>query len=101
DWALKLIQLDAKDVAGYYTVGVLEWATAYPEFTRAKQAAGVKPEEYFIPDANVRKSLRDQLLPRIENGVRMLQTALQIDPNSFNAMAYMNLLDRLKAGMAE
>jgi hypothetical protein len=101
EWALKLVASNASDKSGYYTVGVLDWAIVYPEFMEAKQAAGVPQQEYFIPDASVRKSLRDRFAPRIEEGTRMLQTALQIDPEYSDAMAYMNLLDRLRSGMAE
>jgi len=101
DWVLKLIELDPKDKTAYYTAGVLDWALVYPEYLRAKQAAGGKIEEYFIPDANARKSLRDQYLPRIEDGFRALQIALGLDPQYADAMAYLNLLYRLKAGMAE
>ena len=95
------IQLDPKDKTAYYTAGVLDWVIVYPEYVRAKQATGGKMEEYWIPDTTSRKSLRDQFLPRIEDGFRMLQVALQLDPNYDDAMAYMNLLDRLKAGIVE
>ena len=101
DSAVKLIQLDPKDKTAYYTAGVLDWVIVYPEYVRAKQATGGKMEEYWIPDTTSRKSLRDQFLPRIEDGFRMLQVALQLDPNYDDAMAYMNLLDRLKAGIVE
>jgi beta-lactamase regulating signal transducer with metallopeptidase domain len=101
EWALKLIDLDPKDKTAYYAAGVLEWAAIYPEYQRSKQAAGVKQQEYWIPDANVRKRLRDQYLPQLEEGFRMLQIALQLDPDYADAMAYMNLLDRLKSGMVD
>jgi beta-lactamase regulating signal transducer with metallopeptidase domain len=101
EWALKLVESDAGDKAGYYTVGVLDWAIIYPEFIAAKQAAGVPQQEYFIPDATVRRTLRDRFTPQVEEGARMLQTALQIDPEYSDAMAYMNLLERLKSEMAE
>jgi beta-lactamase regulating signal transducer with metallopeptidase domain len=101
DWAVKLIQLDPKDKSAYYTAGVVDWVMVYPEFQQAKQAAGGNVEEYWIPDAASRKSLRDRCLPQIEDGFRMLQIALQLDPNYEDAMAYMNLLDRLKGGIVD
>ena len=101
DWVLKMIQLDPKEKGAYYTAAVLDWATVFPEFQRAKQAAGGRAEDYFIPDSNMRKNLRDQFLPQIEDGFRMLQIALQLDPNYADAMAYMNLLDRLKSGLVD
>jgi beta-lactamase regulating signal transducer with metallopeptidase domain/cell division septation protein DedD len=101
EWALKLIQLDPKDKTAYYTAGFLDWAIVYPEFQRAKQAAGGRPDDYSISDASLRKRLRDQFEPHIEEGFRMLQVALQLDPDYFDAMAYMNLLARLKSGLVD
>jgi beta-lactamase regulating signal transducer with metallopeptidase domain len=99
--ALKLTQLDPNDKSAAYTVGVLDWATIFPAFQRAKQAAGGKMEDYAIPDPNLRKSFRDQYQPQLEEGFRMLQAALQIDPNYDDAMAYLNLFYRLQAGMVD
>ena len=101
DWVLKMIQLDSNEKGAYYTAAVLDWATVFPEFQRAMQAAGGKAEDYSVPDANVRKKLRDQFLPQIEDGFRMLQIALQLDPNYADAMAYLNLLYRLKSGLVD
>jgi beta-lactamase regulating signal transducer with metallopeptidase domain/cell division septation protein DedD len=100
-WALKLIYVDPQDKAGYYTAGVVDWAMVFPELQRAKQAAGGKMEDYAIPDASVRKTLRDQYQGNVEEGLQMLQTALQLDPNYDDAMAYMNLLYRLKASLVD
>src|SRR5581483_2106412 len=36
DWAMKLIQADPKDKNGYYSVGVADWALAFPEVQRAR-----------------------------------------------------------------
>jgi tetratricopeptide (TPR) repeat protein len=101
EWALKLTQADGADKNAWYTVGVLDWAIVYPEFIEAKQRAGVPSQDYFIPDANVREALRNRFTGQIDEGERMLQTALQIDPSYAGAMAYMNLLERLKSGIAE
>ena len=100
EWARKLVNLDPGDKNAYYTLGVVDWASAYPVFQRAKEAAGVKKEDYFIPDASVRATLRAQLLPNINEGLQMLQKALELDPQYSDAMAYCDLLDRLKGGIA-
>src|SRR5439155_1091489 len=90
-----------KEKGAYYTAGRLDWATVFPEFQRVKQAAGGRMEDYSIPDAKLRKELRDRFLPQVEDGFRMLQIALQLDPDYSDAMAYMNLLCRLKAGLVD
>ncbi len=100
-WALKLVQFDPKHPGTYYTAGMLDWAAVYPEYVRAKKAAGGKVEEYSIPDPDLRKKLRDEFMPRVDDGFKMLEIALQLDPNYADAMAYTNLLCRLKAGMLD
>ena len=50
-----------------------------------------------IADPAARARLEAQMLPIIEDGFRMLQIALNLDPQSSDAMAYMNLLVQLKA----
>ena len=80
-------------------MGLLDWAIVFPEYQRAKQATGGKQEEYRIPDANVRKNLRDQYLPQVKEGKQMLSKALDLDPQYDQAMAYLNLLLRIEAAM--
>jgi beta-lactamase regulating signal transducer with metallopeptidase domain len=99
EWAEKLAAIDPNDKTAWYTMGVLDWAMVFPEYQRAKQAAGGKQEDYRIPDANLRKSLRDEYLPRVVEGKRMLVKALALDPQYDQAMAYLNLLLRIESGM--
>ncbi len=101
DWIAKLIQADPNSKTAYYTAGFLAWVTVYPEYQRARIEAGLSQNDYSIPDPNLRRSLRERFLPQIEYGFRMLQTAQQLDPDYDDAMAYMNLLCRLKAGLVD
>ena len=98
DWAMKLIQLDPEDKTGYCTAAFIDWSVAYPEVQRARSAAGMRPETSgAIPDAGARQALRDLHMPRIEEGLRMLGRAIELDPSYADAMAYMNLIYRLEA----
>ena len=95
---MKIIAQDPANGSAYYAAGVFDWQMAYGELTRARQAAGMRPQDPgILPDGSVRASLRAQLMPEIEGGFRMLQIALDKDPNWSDAMAYMNLLLRAKA----
>jgi TonB family protein len=101
DYALKAIQANPQDKYGYYTAGFIDWAIAYPDYAAARAAAGMKPPDPgVIPDASIREGFREKHGARIEEGFRMLQIALQIDPGYSDAMAYMNLLDRIQAAIA-
>ena len=100
--ALKAIAADASDATTYYTAGFLDWELIYPDYMAARKAAGMKPADPGnIPDAALRANLRLQHGPQIEEGFRMLQIALQLDPGYSDAMAYMNLLYRIQAGIAD
>jgi TonB family protein len=102
EWALKAIQADPKDKGAYYTIGFIDWALTYPDYGRARQAAGMQPQDSgIIPDAGLRQKVRTDHGAQIEDGFRMLQIAIQLDPGYSDAMAYMNLLYRIEAGIAD
>lgn len=98
---LKAVGHDASNPTSYYALGALDWQMVYPPIRAAQDAAGMPREAYFIPDAGVRKQLREQYGATIEEGFRMLQIALDRDPKMDSAMAYLNLLFRCEAAMAE
>ncbi len=100
-WTQKAIQADSTDAAAYYTAGFIDWSLTYPDYMRARQAAGMQPQDPgIIPDPALRQQVRTQHMSQIEDGHRMLQMALQIHPEYSDAMAYINLLYRIEAGIA-
>lgn len=102
DWIRKLIAEDPKDESAYYTAGFLDWSMAYPVYAEARAQAGMRVEtQGMIPDAAVRQRLRGEIGLRVEDGFRMLQIALQLNPKDDNAMAYMNLLYRMQAAIVD
>jgi beta-lactamase regulating signal transducer with metallopeptidase domain len=102
EWARKIVATYTKEKTAYYSLAVADWAVAVPAIISARNAAGLRPDAPpFLPDSATRASLRDQYGPTVDEGIRMLGSALKIDPNYSDAMAYMNLLYRLKALMAE
>lgn len=100
-WAAKLVGVAPDDASAWYTSGVLQWMTVYPEYGKAKQLSGSPVDQYRIPDANLRTDLRNRYLGDVEKGLQMLDRALQLDPRRDDAMAYMNLMFRLKAAMVD
>ena len=102
DWVMKMIAADPKLETAYYTAGFLDWSMIYPPYMQARAAAGMKPQDPgIIPDAAARKNFRDQYGPQLEEGFRMLQVALSLDPADDNGMAYMNLLYRIQAAIVD
>jgi tetratricopeptide (TPR) repeat protein len=103
---LRAIENDPANKHAYYMAGVYDWSLAYQEIGHAREAAGMRPpydspSQAQIPDAGTRARLRTRVLPFIEDGFRMLQIAIDRDPDFSNAMAYMNLLCRAKSAVVD
>ncbi|MGI8746031.1 MAG: tetratricopeptide repeat protein [Bryobacteraceae bacterium] len=102
DWYQKLVEADPQSKEGFYSLGVIDWLKTYPVRNTARVKLGMKPEDPGpIKDKKVKEELRQRNLPLVEDGLKDLQKALEIDPNYDDAMAYMNLLYRERADLAE
>ena len=102
DWNLKLIKADPQNKEAYYSLGVIDWLKWYPNLMKARAAMGMKPEDPGpLKDKKVKEELKQKYEPLIDDGIKNLQTALNIDPNYDDAMAYMNLLIRERADLAD
>ena len=101
-WALKAIQADSKDANAYYTLGFIDWCVTYPDYGKARQAAGMKQSDPgIIPDPSLRQQVKAQHAAHLEDGFRVLQVAIQLDPDFSDAMAYINLLYRIQAAISD
>lgn len=100
EWYLKLIAADPKNKEGYYSLAVIDWVKWYAAWTRARNDLGLRPEEAGpLKDKKVKEELQTQYGAVIDDGIKNLQKALDLDPNYDDAMAYMNLLIREKADL--
>lgn len=97
DLMLKVIAADPKNANAYYVAGYVDWRVAYAAIRKAEKQAGIPSETSQIPDAALRQSLRAAHESQLQEGATMLRTALQLDPKSPNAYAYLNLVYRSEA----
>jgi len=68
----------------------------------ARAKLGMKPEDPGpLKDKKVRDEVREKNLPVVEDGLKSLEKALEIDPKYDDAMAYLNLLHRERGDLAE
>ena len=68
----------------------------------ARNKLGMKPEDPGpLKDKKVSEELKAKYLPLIDDGIANMQKALEIDKEYDDAMAYMNLLIRERADLAE
>ncbi len=99
---LKLIAADPQNKEGYYSLGVIDWVKWYAPWMKARADLGMKPEEAGpIKDKKVKAELQEKYSAIIEDGIKNLQKALDIDAQYDDAMAYMNLLIRERADLDE
>ena len=102
----KHIQLKPQDPQPYYSVGVIDWALAYrgnnemrAEYNKAHINKQVRDTDPLPPD--VRAAYTQKYGSMVDEGIKALQTAIQIKSDYDDAMTYLNLLLRRKADMVE
>jgi len=99
DYYKKAIQADPNDPETYYSVGVIDWSQAYKDAADVKGHEGMKVEDELKGKGS--QKICDQLKskdgPIVDEGMKMLQTAIDKRQDYDDAMAYMNLLYRRKA----
>jgi tetratricopeptide (TPR) repeat protein len=100
EWYLKLIAADPQNKSGFYSLAVIDWVKWYAAWMKSRADLGMKPEEPGpLKDKKVKAELKDKYTAVIDDGIKNLQRALEIDPNYDDAMAYMNLLIRERADL--
>jgi tetratricopeptide (TPR) repeat protein len=104
DWNKKVIAIDPKNKAAYYTLGVIPWLEFYNPHLAARTADGMSPDEEnpLKPDtkkSTVKADLKAKYWQPLTDGIENEKKALAIDPQYEDAMSYMNLLIRYRADL--
>ncbi len=99
EYHLKVTQLDPNDPEAYYSVAVIDWTEAYKKAAELKAPLGLKVDDEFKGknEMKVCDELKQANEDKVNQGIEMLQKALQIRPDYDDAMAYLNLLYRRHA----
>ncbi len=101
-WYKRLTEVEPTKKEAWYSLGVIAWAKWYPTWMEARTKAGMKPEQPGpLKDKKAKEELRAKYLEMINTGVANLEKSLEIDKEYDDAMAYMNLLIRERADLAE
>jgi len=102
----KHIALKPQDPQPYYSIGVIDWALAYrgntemrAEYNRNNVKKQVQDTAPLPPD--VRKAYAAKYDALVDEGIKSLQTAIQLNPEYDDAMTYLNLVYRRKADIVE
>lgn len=91
----KAVQIDPNDPEPYYSVAVIDWTESYQPRMELKAKLGLKPEEP-IKDKKACEQLKASNSANIQDGIDMLNKALELRKDYDDAMAYMNLMYREK-----
>jgi len=100
------LKLDPNDPVPYYWVGMLDWAMAFPKTQQMRKDLKIEfPKDPKNPSSlppfpeKARAQLAEQVGPLVSEGVDALEKAIQLKPNDFETMAYLNLIYRQKADL--
>lgn len=92
----KAIELDPADPENYYSVAVIDWNQTYVPRVKKKTELGLKPTDP-IKDKKACAELRAANLDKVEDGIKMLEKAIDLRKDYDDAMAYLNLMYRERA----
>jgi len=102
EWNKKVVELDPKDKAALYTLGVIPWTQFIAPDREARLAMKMKPEDPGpLKDPKERAALKEKYWQSLTDGIEYEKKALAVDPEYENAMAYMNLLIRYRADLLD
>ncbi len=100
DWYAKLIILNPENKEAFYTLGVIAWTRSYEARRAIRVKLGMKADDPGpLPDSEPARAFRATYMPIVREGIENLNTALQLDGEYDEAMAYLNLLFREKADL--
>jgi Tfp pilus assembly protein PilF len=103
-WYEKLISIEPSNKEAYYNLAVITYWEWYPEYNKARIAAGMKPEDVGtapFKDPKIRADLMARFGPMIDAALKNLDKCLQIDSEYEDAMTYKNLLIRERAFLVD
>lgn len=101
-WYERLKTVDPNNKTAFYSLGFVTWAKWYPALMEARGKLGMKQEDPGpLKDKKIREELRAKYWDMIGEGIQNLDRAIKIDAEYDDAMAYMNLLHRERADLAE
>lgn len=102
----KVIAVDPNDAEANYTIGVVDWLQAYKNAGEIYAKEGLKLGDVDISAAppKVGKDACPKLIemnkPLVDDGLKFLNRAVEINPTYEDAMSYLNLTYRRQADFA-
>lgn len=92
----KAVKIDPNDPESYYSVAFIDWTEAYKFRQEERNKLGMKATDP-LRDKKVCELVKTHNAPFVEEGIGLLNKALQLRQDYDDAMAYINLLYRERA----
>jgi len=106
EYQRRWLQIEPNNPVPYYWIGVLNWAICYPRTQKARRELKIdSPTDAKNPNSlppipeKARVKLEEQNGPLVKEGLNDLLKAIELKPNDFDTMAYLNLTYRQKADL--
>ena len=106
EYQRRLMEIEPNNPVPYYWIGVLDWAMCFPRAQQMRKDLKIEfPKDPNNPSslppfpAKARAELEKENGPLVKEGVEVLEKAIQLKPNDFETMAYLNLMYRQKADL--
>jgi hypothetical protein len=95
------LKLEPQDPEPYYWIGVLDWAVCFPraQTLRKDHNIDLPNKDGILPviPEKFRNQLAEENGPLVDEGIKVLQKAIDLKPNDDSSMVYLNLMYRQKA----
>ena len=104
DYNQRRIKIEPNNPEPYYWIGVIDWAVTWRgaqtlrrehNLDSAKDAA--HPDELPVIPDKLRKGLAETNAPLVDEGLQVLNKAIELKPNDTDSMAYLSLMYRQKS----
>jgi hypothetical protein len=92
----KAVQIDPNDPESYYSVAFIDWTESYKFRQDERNKLGMKATDP-LKDKKVCELVKGHNTPMVEEGITLLNKALQLRQDYDDAMAYLNLMYRERA----
>jgi len=105
EYQKRRLELEPNNQEPYYWIGVMDWAICFPrtQQLRKDQHVDAPKDPVNHPDVlppipkKALAELADKNGPLVDEGLKALNKAIELKPNDYDTMAYLNLMYRQKA----
>lgn len=98
-WQQKVLQIDPNDPVAHYTIGVIDWRTAYKNAIQMRNTLKMTDNGDMITNPKACAMLKSENEQPVAQGIQSLEKAINLRPSYDDAMSYLSLMYRRKADL--